>query len=54
MLSAIATGKVTGIGNDATHGLYQIIRYGDYEVKAFSYIASEDAEAGNGGEGSGE
>ena len=32
MLSAIATGKVTGLGNDSVHGIYQIIRYGDYEV----------------------
>ena len=32
MLSAIATGKVTGMGNDSVHGIYQIIRYGDYEV----------------------
>ena len=39
MLSAIATGKVTGIGNDATHGLYQIIRYGDYEVN-YSHLSN--------------
>ena len=32
MLSAISTGKVTGMGNDSVHGIYQIIRYGDYEV----------------------
>lgn len=39
MLSAIATGKVTGIGNDAVHGLYQIIRYGDYEVE-YSHLSN--------------
>lgn len=39
MLSAIATGKVTGIGNDATHGLYLIIHYGDYEVN-YSHLSN--------------
>ena len=32
LLSAIASGTVTGIGNDTEHGAYQVIRYGDYEV----------------------
>ena len=32
LLSAIATGKVSGLGNDAVHGIYQVIRYGKYEV----------------------
>ena len=32
LLSAVASGTVSGIGNDATHGAYQVIRYGDYEV----------------------
>jgi hypothetical protein len=32
LLSAVATGKVTGLGNDAVHGIYQVTRYGDYEV----------------------
>ena len=33
LLSALATGRVSGLGNDAIHGIYQVIRYGDYEVK---------------------
>jgi hypothetical protein len=32
LLSAVATGQVTGHGNDAVHGVYQVIRYGGYEV----------------------
>ena len=32
LLSAVASGQVTGMGNDAVHRIYQIIRYGDYEV----------------------
>lgn len=32
LLSAIATGTVSGMGTDSVHGAYQIIRYGDYEV----------------------
>lgn len=32
LLSAVATGKVSGLGNDAIHGIYQVIRYGNYEV----------------------
>lgn len=33
LLAAVASGVVTGVGNDAIHGTYQVIRYGDYEVK---------------------
>ena len=33
LLSAVASGIVSGIGNDHERGLYQVIRYGDYEVK---------------------
>lgn len=33
LLSALADGKVTGIGNDMRHGLYLIIQYGKYTVK---------------------
>lgn len=29
---AVADGMVTGIGTDPTHGLYQVTRYGKYEV----------------------
>ena len=32
LLSALATGRVTGLGNDAIHGIYQVIRYDQYEV----------------------
>jgi hypothetical protein len=32
LLSAVATGMVSGMGTDSVHGAYQIIRYGDYEV----------------------
>jgi len=32
LLSAVATGTVSGMGRDSVHGAYQIIRYGDYEV----------------------
>lgn len=32
LLSAVATGTVSGMGTDSVHGAYQIIRYGDYEV----------------------
>ena len=32
LLSAVASGTVSGIGTDSVHGTYQVIRYGDYEV----------------------
>ena len=32
LLSACADGIVSGIGSDARHGLFQVIRYGNYEV----------------------
>ena len=32
LLSAVATGTVSAIGSDATHGIYQTVRYGRYEV----------------------
>lgn len=32
LLSAVATGVVTGLGNDNVHGVYMVIRYGGYEV----------------------
>lgn len=31
-LAAVASGTVSAIGSDATHGIYQTIRYGKYEV----------------------
>ena len=39
LLSALATGKVTGLGNDAVHGIYQVIRYGKYEV-TYSHLSN--------------
>ena len=32
LLSAVASGTVTGLGSDAVYGVYQVIRYGNYEV----------------------
>lgn len=32
ILTAVADGVVSGIGSTPTHGLYQVIRYGKYEV----------------------
>ncbi len=31
-LSALASGIVSGVGNDSGHGICQTIRYGEYEV----------------------
>ncbi|MDD2779849.1 MAG: M23 family metallopeptidase [Candidatus Methanomethylophilaceae archaeon] len=39
LLSAIASGTVSGIGNDPVHGAYQIIRYGDYDV-TYSHLSN--------------
>ena len=39
ILAALATGKVSGIGSDAIHGAYQVIRYGDYEV-TYSHLSN--------------
>lgn len=39
LLSALASGTVSGIGNDATHGIYQVIRYGKYEV-TYAHLAN--------------
>lgn len=45
LLSALATGKVSGLGNDAVHGIYQVIRYGDYEV-TYSHLSNVFANYG--------
>ena len=45
LLSAVATGKVTGLGNDAIHGIYQITRYGDYEV-TYAHLSNVFANYG--------
>ena len=39
LLSAVATGKVSGLGNNAVHGIYQVIRYGKYEV-TYSHLSN--------------
>ena len=39
LLASIATGTVSGIGTDAVHGAYQVIRYGDYEV-TYSHLSN--------------
>ena len=39
LLSALASGTVAGIGNDAMHGIYQVIRYGKYEV-TYAHLAN--------------
>jgi murein DD-endopeptidase MepM/ murein hydrolase activator NlpD len=45
LLSAVATGKVTGLGNDAIHGIYQITRYDDYEV-TYAHLSNVFANYG--------
>ena len=45
LLSALATGKVTGLGNDAVHGIYQVIRYGLYEV-TYAHLSNVFANYG--------
>ena len=45
LLAAIATGKVSGLGNDAVHGIYQVIRYGLYEV-TYSHLSNVFANYG--------
>ena len=32
MLSAVASGIVSGVGNDPVHGICQTVRYGGYQV----------------------
>ena len=46
LLSAVATGKVSGLGNDAIHGIYQVIRYGNYEV-TYSHLSNVFANYGS-------
>ena len=51
LLSALASGIVSGLGTDSIRGLYQIIRYGDYDV-SYSHLTNvlatygENVEAG--------
>lgn len=46
LLSAVATGKISGLGNDAVHGIYQVTRYGDYEVK-YAHLSNVFANYGS-------
>lgn len=45
LLTAIASGTVCGIGSDSTHGLFQTIRYGKYEV-TYRHLANVFANFG--------
>ena len=45
MLSAVASGIVSGVGNDAVHGICQTIRYGAYEV-AYGHLSNVFAQFG--------
>lgn len=44
-LSAVASGRVTGLGTDAVHGVYQVVRYGDYEV-TYAHLTAVKANYG--------
>ena len=39
ILAAVADGVVTGIGSNPTHGLFQVTRYGKYEVTSAHLVA---------------
>ena len=45
MLSAVADGIVSGVGNDAAHGICQTIRYGVYEV-TYGHLSNVFAQFG--------
>lgn len=45
LLSAVASGVVSGIGNDPTHGICQTIRYGQYEV-TYGHLSNVFAQFG--------
>ena len=45
ILAAVADGVVSGIGSTPTHGLYQVIRYGKYEV-TYAHLANALAAFG--------
>lgn len=45
MLSAVADGIVSGVGNDAAHGICQTIRYGEYEV-TYGHLSNVYAQFG--------
>lgn len=45
LLSAVASGIVSGVGNDPTHGICQTIRYGQYEV-TYGHLSNVFAQFG--------
>lgn len=45
LLSAVASGVVSGVGNDPTHGICQTIRYGQYEV-TYGHLSNVFAQFG--------
>ena len=45
ILAAVADGVVTGIGSNPTHGLFQVTRYGKYEV-TYAHLARAMAPFG--------
>ena len=45
LLAALADGTVSGIGSTPTHGLYQIVRYGKYEV-TYAHLSNVLATCG--------
>ena len=45
MLSAVASGIVTGVGNDPVHGICQTIRYGQYEM-TYGHLSNVFAQFG--------
>lgn len=45
-LYAVASGTVIGVGNDAVHGNYVVVRYGKYEVK-YGHISEAYAPYGS-------
>lgn len=45
MLSAIASGIVSGVSNDPAHGICQTIRYGEYEV-TYGHLSNVFAQFG--------
>ena len=44
-LSAVASGIVSGVGNDPVHGICQTIRYGEYEV-TYGHLSNVFAQFG--------
>ena len=45
LLSAVASGTVSGVGSDETHGIFQTIRYGNYEV-TYAHLSNVYANFG--------